>query len=101
MIRLAHKNSTTLSTIINDLLDMDKLVEGKMRFNLHVTNIIPIVEQAIENNKTYAVENNISLSLSKDVEKAAANVDSDRYLTLQSFHPRMIPSKLTLLYRMR
>ena len=80
MIGVAHKNSLTLTSIINDLLDMDKLVEGKMVFDFKVQDVVPVIEQSIENNQAYAADNNVTLVFEKTVESACANIDSGRLL---------------------
>lgn len=80
MIKVALKNSLTLTTIINDLLDMDKLLAGKMHFNMQVQNIVPLIHHSIEVNQTYAVENNVQLNYKSNLDSAMANVDEDRLL---------------------
>ena len=80
MINVAHKNSLMLTTIINDLLDMDKLLQGKMRFNLQVQDIVPLIEHSIEINQTYSIENKVQLAFDKKIDSALVNIDSDRML---------------------
>ena len=46
MIVIAHKNSQRLTFLSNDLLDMEKLVAGKMEFDLQRQPLLPLIEQA-------------------------------------------------------
>ncbi len=61
LIDIAHKNSLRLTHLINDLLDMDKLVAGKMHLDMQEQLLLPLVEQAIVTNQSYADQFNVSL----------------------------------------
>lgn len=63
MLTIAHKNALRLSQLINDLLDMEKLIAGKMGFDLKRQPLVPIIEQSLESNKAYADSFDVSLSL--------------------------------------
>lgn len=54
MIGIAEKNSQRLALLINDLLDMEKLLAGKMNMTLERQALRPLVEQTIHDNQTYA-----------------------------------------------
>ena len=43
-----------VSAVIDDLLDMERLVAGKMRFEMQVQPLRPLLEQAIRSNQGYA-----------------------------------------------
>ncbi len=64
MLVIAHKNALRLQELINDLLDMEKLIAGKMEFDMERQPLVPIIEQALEINKAYADNFNVSLHLS-------------------------------------
>jgi PAS domain S-box-containing protein len=64
MLVIAHKNALRLQDLINDLLDMEKLIAGKMEFDMERQPLVPIIEQALEINKAYADNFNVSLHLS-------------------------------------
>jgi signal transduction histidine kinase len=84
MINIAHRNSLRLIHIINDLLDIDKLVAGKMLFNIQCQNLMPLLEQALEGNRTYSSDHRIKLSLTDYVPEVKVNVDSERLLQIMS-----------------
>ena len=54
MVAIAQKNSERLSTLINDLLDLEKLVDGGLPILAEPHDVMPIVEQAIRDNEGYA-----------------------------------------------
>lgn len=84
MIDVAHRNSQRLIFIINDLLDMEKLVAGKMDFKIQHQTLMPIIEQAIEGNSDYGSDRRVVLSLTNTVPEVEVNVDSQRLLQVMA-----------------
>ncbi|MDX1297708.1 MAG: PAS domain S-box protein [Pseudomonas sp.] len=78
MLQIAEDNSQRLNLLINDLLDMDKLVAGKMRFTLHDEALQPLLEQAIEENQPYASHYQVQLKLQGPATAAWVRVDKLR-----------------------
>nr|WP_232106473.1 PAS domain S-box protein [Pseudomonas mendocina] len=77
MLTIAHSNSQRLSALINDLLDMDKLVAGKMQFDLQAKLMQPLLEQALLHNQPYAEQHQVTLRLQVD-DDALVHVDAQR-----------------------
>lgn len=63
MLNIAQSNSQRLRKLIDDLLDIDKLVAGKMRFDLQPLALRPLLEQALHNNQPYAERYQVVLRL--------------------------------------
>ena len=63
MLVIARENSDKLTQLINDLLDIDKLVAGKMQFAMTRQAIKPLLQQAILHNQPYADKYQISIML--------------------------------------
>lgn len=63
MVSIAHKNSLRLNHLVNDLLDMEKLVAGKMHFDMRSHALVPIVQQALEENAAYASQYQVKYEL--------------------------------------
>ncbi len=61
-IKMAKRNSTRLSGIINDLLDLSKIEAGKMDFKFEIIKIEPIIEDIKASLDEIAKEKNITLS---------------------------------------
>lgn len=78
MLGIAHKNSQRLTLLINDLLDMEKLLAGKMAFDMHVQPLLPIIEQAIETNKAYADTFSVGLVLYVGITDVLVKIDAQR-----------------------
>lgn len=54
MLTIAADNAARLTQLINDLLDIDKLVAGKMQFELQLVDILPLLHECVSLNQPYA-----------------------------------------------
>ncbi len=63
LISIAHRNSQRLVTLVNDILDMEKLMSDKMPFNIVKLDLTDIIRQSIEANTAYAQGFNVSIQL--------------------------------------
>lgn len=54
LIDVAHRNSERLVNLVNDILDMEKLLSGNIVFNIQPLNVLDAIHQAIEVNAPYA-----------------------------------------------
>ncbi|MEO7558083.1 MAG: CHASE domain-containing protein [Gammaproteobacteria bacterium] len=84
MIAIAHKNSQRLTYLINDLLDMEKLAAGKMHFDMQTQPLMPLIEQALEANRSYGAERGVMLALTGTAPDAEVSVDSHRLMQVLS-----------------
>ncbi len=80
LVQIAHKNSQRLITLVNDILDMEKLMAGKMSLNMSTINLTALVELAIEANTSYAHTCNTKLALCESPADAMVVADPDRLM---------------------
>ena len=80
MIAIAYRNSQRLTHLINDLLDMEKLAAGKMQFDMRPQALMPLIEQALEENRTYGGERGVTLVLTDAAPDVEVQVDAQRLL---------------------
>ncbi|MCL7943010.1 GAF domain-containing protein [Marinobacter sp. ATCH36] len=78
MLAIASRNGRQLTYLINDLLDIDKLAEGKMSFQLNPTSLRQILQQAAEENQPLGDRRDISIHLGPVPDTIAIRVDSRR-----------------------
>jgi PAS domain S-box-containing protein len=78
LVEIAHKNSERLILLINDILDMDKIATGNMRFDLKPEDLTGVVEQAIEANRAYAERFGAVISLDAGPTPPTVVVDASR-----------------------
>ena len=79
MIDIAAKNSKRLGLLINDLLDMEKIAAGKLHFDMQLLPLMPLVEQALENNKVYGVPRDVHFKLTERVDDIEVLIDGQRF----------------------
>ncbi|PQV65089.1 PAS domain S-box-containing protein [Abditibacterium utsteinense] len=66
MIEIAQKNSDRLVLLINDILDIEKIESGKMRFERKPIKLMTLLQSALEANRNYAQILDVSLELQRE-----------------------------------
>lgn len=80
MLKVAANNSQRLHLLINDLLDIEKLVSDKVHFVLKPYDLTALVKEAILMNSPLGEAQGITLSLAATLENAWVLTDKDRFL---------------------
>ncbi|MBI3229532.1 MAG: HAMP domain-containing histidine kinase, partial [Burkholderiales bacterium] len=78
LIRIAYKNSERLSNLVNDILDMEKLMLGKFTLNLQAVDLAALVQAGIDINEAYAQRLNVSYELLPSASACMVYADSER-----------------------
>lgn len=78
ILTVAAKNSNRLTLLINDLLDMEKLLAGKMLFDLRPTEVMPMIEQAVIENKAFADQYAVTYKINSSITTESILVDNQR-----------------------
>lgn len=78
MVNIAHKNSQRLTHLINDLLDIEKIAAGKLAFDMQWQPLQRLLESAIEENRHYRHERQVTLKLDNPYPEAQVRVDGQR-----------------------
>jgi len=83
LVKNASRNASRLTTLVNDLLDSEKMASGNMRYNMQVCEISDLVKKSLESNQPVAEQEKILLDFS---ETAAVNacVDPDRFIQVMT-----------------
>lgn len=84
MVKLALKNAERLALLINDLLDMEKIESGAMRFEMDNIDLETLPHNAIELNAAYAAPLGVRLKLEPlPPELRGARVRGDAHRLMQ------------------
>ncbi|HSG52853.1 MAG TPA: ATP-binding protein [Rheinheimera sp.] len=79
LINIAAMNSTHLSNLIDDLLDMEKLIAGKMRFTLVKQPVMPLIENTLMSVVSYGDKYNVKFEITKRDDSLQVEVDEKRF----------------------
>jgi PAS domain S-box-containing protein len=63
MLQIANSNSERLTHLINDLLDIEKLLAGKMRLTLATVDTMSLLQRCVQHNQPYASRHQCTLQL--------------------------------------
>ncbi|HEY0922070.1 ATP-binding protein [Rheinheimera pacifica] len=81
LLQLANNNCQRLTSLINDLLDIEKLSAGMMQIVLQPQPVVALVQQSVVDNSPYGRDRNIQIQLQSTGcdEQLLINVDSLRF----------------------
>jgi len=79
LIAIADKNVQRLRVLIDDLLDMEKLLAGKLPFSFQNLELGPLLEQALSEHQPFADTHGARLTLADRSDKAQVHTDPDRF----------------------
>ncbi len=78
LLQIASNNCERLVRLINDILDVEKIESGNMRFDIVPQPILPLVEQALDAMQDYAAQYKVGFELEHDARDLLVAVDADR-----------------------
>lgn len=85
MLLMANDNATRLTTLINDLLDFEKLEYGSMQFHFETLQLDELVQNTIQSNLGYAQNFGVDIRCKLLAERALpVRVDSQRFTQVLS-----------------
>lgn len=79
LVAIACANSKRLISLVNDILDMDKIASGKMRLQLATHDLHGLLANAIDSNRGYAEKFKVDLKLASCADDVKVKVDPDRF----------------------
>ncbi|HEX3859185.1 MAG TPA: PAS domain S-box protein [Pseudolabrys sp.] len=78
LVTIAHNNGQRLVRLINDILDIEKIESGKIKFNFKQVEVRSTVEQAIDANRPYADDYGVRVRLDSESVAGDLRTDQDR-----------------------
>ena len=79
MLDIAYRNSQRLSFLINDLLDMEKLIAGKIAFEFGDYAVATLAQQSMVENSSYADKYQVHFVLEDKAPEAYIYIDAFRF----------------------
>ena len=84
LLNIAAQNSQRLTSLINDLLDMEKLSAGQLALHIQTLALEPLLQQGIDSNQTFGARRAVRLVLQGDVPAVSVEVDNLRFMQVLS-----------------
>ncbi|MFH0969054.1 MAG: HAMP domain-containing sensor histidine kinase [Patescibacteria group bacterium] len=78
LINTIKQSHTTMTRLVNDLLDVARIDQGKFILNKEKINIIEIIDEIIDNNKVLAKASNVEINLIKPEKVPGILADKKR-----------------------
>lgn len=78
LLTVAERNGKRLHLLINDLLDMDKIIEGKLELVMEEISINEVVENVLTENQAYADKYHVTLKRVGSQKLYRVNADVSR-----------------------
>ena len=83
LIGIASNNCNQLIHLISDLLDIEKLVAGKMSFEMRPVNIRSVLQRAMHDHQLYSGSKHIHFVLDTDTKVDDINLVADEHRLMQ------------------
>ena len=80
MLKIASKSSVRLSALVNDLLDMDKLLAGKMDLKIEHVDLLPLLDEAVSGIASFAQSHEVKIV---QVENTPMKIHTDSTRLIQ------------------
>jgi len=78
IIDIAHRNCQRLTLLVDDLLDIEKLMAGQMHFAMEPQALMPLIEQALNENEPFGTARGASVVVTRREPHAYVRVDAQR-----------------------
>ncbi|NLF82683.1 MAG: PAS domain-containing protein, partial [Candidatus Gastranaerophilales bacterium] len=81
LLTISHNNAIRLGSLINDILDISKISQGKVEFRFEKLSLAEVIEETINQSAAYAKNLNVTLKIKNPINKDIfINSDKNRLI---------------------
>ncbi len=80
MLNIANNNTNRLLVLINDILDIEKIQSGKLEYNFQSVEVMPLIEEAINDGSGYALQYDVHLLVDQRLDNVRIKADPCRIM---------------------
>ncbi len=84
MLKIASSNTERLLLLINDILDIQKIESGQMVFKFQPLDLMPFLDQALEDHAIYAEQHGVHFVMKKRLDDVRVYADKDRLMQVMA-----------------
>ncbi len=84
LIDIALKNAGRLVTLVNDILDADKIESGMMEFRIRPIDLTTLVAQSVDANRGYAAQFKVGLEMTETRSGTMVQADGERIMQVMA-----------------
>ncbi|ABC30329.1 Signal transduction histidine kinase [Hahella chejuensis KCTC 2396] len=84
MLKVAHRNCDRLTLLINDILEIEKLESGALKFELEDQDLATLIQRSLEDHKEFAGKYQVELRFSNSPPRPWVHVDERRFHQVMS-----------------
>lgn len=84
IIDIADRNSERLLLVVNDILDLEKIRAGKMKFDLKPIDLVPFLADVVQMNKGYGDEHDVKIQLETSLPAATVLASEERMMQVMA-----------------
>lgn len=78
LLDMAQKNAVRLKSMVNDILDSEKLEAGELAVDLTEVDLVKLAQDTVTEFRSYCADRNIEVNLQTELPSAVAHADSMR-----------------------
>ena len=78
LVGIAVQNCERLIRLVNDILDSEKMLSGKMDWKIQELDLVELVRRSVREVEAYAAQHGATLALQAELEHLPVRADSDR-----------------------
>lgn len=80
MLQMANQNSQRLLTLVNDILDLQKVEANQLQFQFKPTDLAVLLQNAVQELASYAAQHQVSIELALKTTETILTADPDRLM---------------------
>ncbi len=78
LVTIAMQNCERLVRLVNDILDSEKMLAGKMELSMRALDLVALIERSVLENESYAATHGVTVTLQIGAPEARVMADTDR-----------------------
>lgn len=84
LLEISLRNCDRLLSLVDDILDMERIITGKMTYDFSPVDLVELITKSVEENEAYAHEYDVKLEFQAIDQPVNVSCDSERIIQVMS-----------------